>query len=128
MKLVEQPIDDMTRCGPAGAGDAVDMAALLGRERFNDLLRQFEALLNDFLARLSEQPWDIGAIRRQAHALVASAGMFGFDAVSECCANVYVETSSGAVLPQCVEETRRACAATLADISRKRAQLLIAGC
>src|SRR5262249_10515903 len=102
----------------AAADETTDVAALLGGEKFDDFLRQFEAQLNEFLARLRDQPPDIPTIRRHAHALVASAGMLGFRAVCECCARI--DTSAGAMSAQSVAKAREVCTATLTEISTKR--------
>jgi len=118
MKAAEQLLDETTRRGPAGMGEPIDMAALLGREKFEDFLRQLEAQLSDFLARLCDQPPDVAAIRRHAHALVASAGMLGFRPLCECCTRI--ETSPDAMSARNVARAREICAAALAEISRKR--------
>ena len=64
MKAAEQLLDETTRRGPAGMGEPIDMAALLGREKFEDFLRQLEAQLSDFLARLCDQPPDVARLVR----------------------------------------------------------------
>ena len=101
------------------AEGAVTLASLLGRAIHDDLLGKLMGRLEDLTARLASDVEDNDDLRRQAHNLVASAGMLGFRTVSDCCAKLDICLSSGEPASTLLEEVRDSCLAALSEISTR---------
>ena len=104
---------------PAINSDAIKaLTDLIGPEKIDQLCGKLGKQLQDFVDRTSG-PFDASGIARQAHNLVSSAGMLGFEHVSRACAELEGEAKAGNITPEVLERASAACIVALRVISAR---------
>ena len=102
--------------------DAIEVLTdLIGATKIDELCGKLGQQLQAFVEGLT-RPGDASDIGRQAHNLVSSAGMLGFEQVSRICAEVEGEAKAENITPALLERARSACVAALRQISFRTTQ------
>jgi HPt (histidine-containing phosphotransfer) domain-containing protein len=96
------------------------LVAVMGRERVLRLLEQLMAKLEEWVSDAHATPEERQQLAREAHAMVSSAGMLGFAALSTSCADLERACEEGAAVAEVLSRVQAARAEALAEIAALR--------
>ena len=93
------------------------LVAVMGRERVLKLLDHLMTKLQEWVSDAHTSPEERQQLAREAHAMVSSAGMLGFVALSTSCADLERACEDGTGIAEVLGRVKAARAEALAEIA-----------
>jgi CheY-like chemotaxis protein/HPt (histidine-containing phosphotransfer) domain-containing protein len=122
---VDSLVDPATKAADDRVAEVLDreafntLVALLGDDKAGSLLGKLRKELEDSFDCRDATEEDDAALARKAHRLVSSAGMLGFLALAQSCANFEAAVQAGRGVPQSLDAVRRAIGLAKAEIAAR---------